>query len=86
MPDLGEVYKGHRDDRAVGHQLAEEAVAVDTLRAGHLMVLLHFGNMSQDTVRYNSELFAREVMPKVSGLFSDWEDTYWPAPSPVEAR
>ena len=38
------------------------------------MVLLHFGNMQQETVRYNTELFAREVMPKLSGLFSDWED------------
>jgi hypothetical protein len=49
-------------------------------------VLLHFGNMQQETVRYNTELFAREVMPKLSGLFSDWEDTYWPAPSPVAQR
>ena len=55
----------------------------DTLRAGHLMVLLHFGNMAQETVRYNTEMFAREVMPKVSGLFSDWENTYWPQNSPV---
>jgi alkanesulfonate monooxygenase SsuD/methylene tetrahydromethanopterin reductase-like flavin-dependent oxidoreductase (luciferase family) len=57
--------------------------AADTLRMGHLMVLLHFGNMKQEIVRYNSELFAREVMPKLSGLFSDWEDEYWPAPSPI---
>jgi alkanesulfonate monooxygenase SsuD/methylene tetrahydromethanopterin reductase-like flavin-dependent oxidoreductase (luciferase family) len=55
----------------------------DTLRCGHLMVLCHFGNMAKETVRYNSELFAREVMPKLSGLFSDWEDNWWPAPSPV---
>jgi alkanesulfonate monooxygenase SsuD/methylene tetrahydromethanopterin reductase-like flavin-dependent oxidoreductase (luciferase family) len=55
----------------------------DTLHVGHLMVLLHFGNMPQSTVRYNSELFAREVMPKLSGLFSDWEDEYWPNQAPV---
>jgi alkanesulfonate monooxygenase SsuD/methylene tetrahydromethanopterin reductase-like flavin-dependent oxidoreductase (luciferase family) len=55
----------------------------DTLRVGHLMVLLHFGNMQQETVRYNIELFTREVMPKLSGLFSDWEDEYWPTNEPV---
>lgn len=57
----------------------------DTLRVGHLMVLVHFGNMPESTVRYNSERFAREVMPKLQGLFSDWEDNYWPAPSPIAA-
>jgi hypothetical protein len=50
------------------------------------MVLLHFGNMQQDTVRYNTELFAREVMPKVRGLFSDWEDEYWPSDATVVTR
>ncbi len=53
----------------------------DTLRVGHLMVLLHFGNMIKETVKYNTEFFAREVMPKLSGLFSDWEDEYWPSDS-----
>ncbi len=55
----------------------------DSLRVGHLMTLLHFGNMSEETVKYNTDLFTKEVMPKLSGLFSDWEDEYFPQNAPV---
>src|SRR4026208_819429 len=47
---------------------------------GNLMLLLQFGNMSKDTTMYNTRLFAEKVMPKVKGLFSEWEHKWWPKP------
>jgi alkanesulfonate monooxygenase SsuD/methylene tetrahydromethanopterin reductase-like flavin-dependent oxidoreductase (luciferase family) len=56
---------------------------VETLRCGHLMLLCHFGNMSEETVRYNSERFMRDVAPKLRDTFSEYEDPFWPKPSLV---
>jgi alkanesulfonate monooxygenase SsuD/methylene tetrahydromethanopterin reductase-like flavin-dependent oxidoreductase (luciferase family) len=56
---------------------------VDTLRVGHLMVLCHFGDMPEDTVRYNSERFMRDVAPKLRDTYSEWEDRWWPKPALV---
>ncbi|MEC7488389.1 MAG: LLM class flavin-dependent oxidoreductase [Pseudomonadota bacterium] len=53
------------------------------MNVGHLMTLLHFGNMSKDLTRYNTDLFARNVMPQIRDLFEDqWEDHWWPQPLP----
>jgi alkanesulfonate monooxygenase SsuD/methylene tetrahydromethanopterin reductase-like flavin-dependent oxidoreductase (luciferase family) len=51
-----------------------------SLNVGNLMLLLQFGNMSKDTTLYNTKLFAEKVMPKVKGLFSEWEHKWWPKP------
>ena len=51
-----------------------------SLNVGHLMLLLQYGNMSKDTTKYNTRLFAEKVMPKVKDLFGDWEDKWWPKP------
>jgi len=58
---------------------------VDTLRCGHLMLLCHFGDMPQETVRYNSERFMRDVAPKLRDKFSDWEDKWSPQTAKVSA-
>jgi alkanesulfonate monooxygenase SsuD/methylene tetrahydromethanopterin reductase-like flavin-dependent oxidoreductase (luciferase family) len=50
----------------------------DTLRVGHLMLLLQFGSMPRETVSYNSQRFAREVMPKLADRFGEYEDRWWP--------
>ena len=42
------------------------------------MLLCHFGNMSNETVLYNTTRFARDVMPKLRHRFSDYEDKWWP--------
>ena len=39
-------------------------VAVN-LNVGNLMLLLQFGNMSKELTRYNTQLFAEQVMPKL---------------------
>jgi alkanesulfonate monooxygenase SsuD/methylene tetrahydromethanopterin reductase-like flavin-dependent oxidoreductase (luciferase family) len=50
----------------------------DKLNVGHLMVLLHFGNMSRETTMYNTERFARDVIPRLRNRFSEWEDRWFP--------
>lgn len=50
----------------------------DKMRVGHLMLLLHFGDMPHERVLENTARFARDVMPKLRNRFSEWEDKWWP--------
>jgi alkanesulfonate monooxygenase SsuD/methylene tetrahydromethanopterin reductase-like flavin-dependent oxidoreductase (luciferase family) len=53
--------------------------AVEDLRVGNLMVLLHIGSMPHDLTLKNIDLFAREVMPHLRDLWDDqWENKWWP--------
>ena len=54
-------------------------VATD-LNVGHLMLLLQFGSMGKELAAYNTKLFADRVLPQLKGLFSEWEDRWWPQP------
>jgi alkanesulfonate monooxygenase SsuD/methylene tetrahydromethanopterin reductase-like flavin-dependent oxidoreductase (luciferase family) len=59
----------------------------DSLNVGHLMLLLHFGNLKKETVLYNTRRFAREVAPALRPRFGEWQDRWWPsspAPAPRE--
>jgi hypothetical protein len=44
------------------------------------MLLLQFGNMNKDVAKYNTGLFAEKVLPQLRGVFSEWEDRWWPQP------
>ena len=44
------------------------------------MLLLQFGNMGKELAKYNTKLFAEQVMPKLKPLFYEWEDRWWPQP------
>ena len=79
--DRGYVIVGSPEE--VAEQLQEVAV---NLNVGHLMLLLQFGNMSKELTRHNTELFATRVMPRLKGLFADWEDRWWPRPMPAATR
>jgi alkanesulfonate monooxygenase SsuD/methylene tetrahydromethanopterin reductase-like flavin-dependent oxidoreductase (luciferase family) len=79
--DKGYVIVGSPDD--VVEQLREVAV---NLNVGHLMLLLQFGNMSKQLAKYNTRLFADKVMPKMKGLFSEWNDRWWPQPMETGQR
>ena len=68
---------------SVRQQLEEAAKA---LHVGQMMVLLQFGSMPPELVRKNTELFAREVLPHVRGLWSDYEDRWWVKPLPAGER
>ena len=71
----GYVIIGSPDE--VAEQLREVAV---NLNVGHLMVLLQFGSMSKALTRYNTKLFAEQVMPKLKDLHAGWDDRWWPKP------
>ncbi|HLZ08888.1 MAG TPA: LLM class flavin-dependent oxidoreductase, partial [Chloroflexota bacterium] len=52
---------------------------IETLRVGHLMLLMQFGDMPHDKALRSSELFAREVMPALKGTWGDWTDHWYPS-------
>ena len=60
----------------------ELAQAIRELRVGNLMLLLHFGDMPKDITLKNTELFAREVMPYVRDIWSEYETRWWPKTMP----
>ena len=56
--ESGYVIIGSPDE--VAAQLREVA---NNLNVGHLMLLLQFGDMGKDLAKYNTQLFAEQVMP-----------------------
>ena len=62
---------------SVRDQLEE---AIKKLRVGNLMVLLHIGSMPHDLTLKNIDLFSREVLPHLRGIWDDveWENQWWP--------
>ena len=80
--DQGYVIVGSPDE--VAEQLREVAI---NLNVGQLMLLLQFGNMPKQLVNYNTELFAKSVLPQIGELFDDhWENRWWPEPLAAEER
>ncbi len=77
--DRGYIIAGGID--TVVDRLTEVA---DTLNVGHLMVMLQFGNMPKDTVLYNTQRFADEVIPRLRDRFSEWDDKWWPTDTLVD--
>jgi len=73
MIDEGYVIIGGPD--TVRDKLEEVA---RSLRVGHLMVLLHFGNMRPEVVQQNTDLFAQKVIPGLRDVFSEYDDRWWP--------
>jgi hypothetical protein len=57
------------------------------LNVGNVLMLLHFGNMSRQLTKYNTNLFATKVLPQIKDVFEDkWEHHWWPKPMPVQQR
>ncbi|MBV9785770.1 MAG: LLM class flavin-dependent oxidoreductase [Acidisphaera sp.] len=79
--DNGYVIIGSPEE--VTEQLREVA---RTLNVGHLMLLLQFGNMGKELVKYNTRLFAGKVMPGLRDVFPEWQDRWWPQPLRRDAR
>jgi alkanesulfonate monooxygenase SsuD/methylene tetrahydromethanopterin reductase-like flavin-dependent oxidoreductase (luciferase family) len=73
--DNGYLVIGSPDE--VAEQLRELAT---TLNVAQLMLLLQFGNLPSETVKYNTRLFAEQVIPKLRPLFGEWENRWWPKP------
>ncbi len=69
------------------NEVAEQLREVSTqLNVGHLMLLLQYGNMSKDLTRYNTKLFAEQVMPKLKDVHANWTDHWWPQPMEAAQR
>ena len=80
--DKGYVIIGSPDE--VAGQLREVAI---NLNIGHLMLLLQFGNMGKELTLHNTELFAKQVMPQINGLFeNEWQDEWWPQTMAASTR
>ncbi len=79
--DQGYILAGSPE--SVAEQLEEAARA---LNVGHMMVLLQFGSMPPELVRKNTELFAKEVMPRVRPVFDEYQDDWWIKPLPEADR
>src|SRR5215831_5570900 len=60
--------------------------AMKSLNCGHLMILIQVGSMPPELVRKSTELFAREVMPHLRDLWSEWEDKWSPCGLPQHER
>ncbi len=56
------------------------------LRFGQLMLLLQFGNMDKQLAKYNSRLYAEQVMPQLQDVWSEWENHWWPTPMAAADR
>jgi alkanesulfonate monooxygenase SsuD/methylene tetrahydromethanopterin reductase-like flavin-dependent oxidoreductase (luciferase family) len=81
MIDQGYIVAGSPD--SVCEQM--ERVA-KSLRVGHLVCLLHFGDMPNELCRHSTEMLAHRVLPKLRGLWSEYEDHWSPRPMPSEDR
>jgi alkanesulfonate monooxygenase SsuD/methylene tetrahydromethanopterin reductase-like flavin-dependent oxidoreductase (luciferase family) len=52
-----------------------------TMRIGHLLALLQFGNLDRERTMFNVRLFAEKVLPQLKDLWEDeWEDHWWIKP------
>jgi hypothetical protein len=62
----------------VRDRLKEEVIK--TLNVGNLMVLLQIGSMPHELALENIELFGREVLPGLRGIWDDegWVNRWWP--------
>jgi alkanesulfonate monooxygenase SsuD/methylene tetrahydromethanopterin reductase-like flavin-dependent oxidoreductase (luciferase family) len=80
--EKGYVLVGSPDE--VAEKLQEVAV---NLNVGQMMLLLQYGNMKKEIANYNTELFAKRVIPQLRDLFDDrWENRWWPTPMEADER
>jgi len=54
--------------------------ALTHMHVGHLMLLLQMGDLPDALARENTQRFARDVMPHLKDLWSEYEDHWYPAP------
>ena len=68
-------------------QVAEKLrQVIHDLRFGQLMLLLQFGNMDKQLAKYNSRLYAEQVIPQLQDVWSEWENHWWPTPMAAADR
>ena len=60
--------------------------AMQSLNCGHLITGIHMGSMPTELALKTTELFAREVMPHLRDMWSEWEDKWSPRPLSTSER
>jgi alkanesulfonate monooxygenase SsuD/methylene tetrahydromethanopterin reductase-like flavin-dependent oxidoreductase (luciferase family) len=81
MIERGYIVAGSPD--SVAEQMHKVATS---LKCGHLVCLLHFGDMPNELCRYSTELLATRVLPQIRPIWSEYEDRWSPRPMPRENR
>ena len=81
MIDHGFIVAGSPD--SVCEQMEKVA---KTLRLGHIVCLMHIGDMPNDKCRYSTDLFARSVLPRLKPIWGEYEDRWSPRPMPRDDR
>jgi len=81
MIDKGYIVAGSPD--SVAEQIEK---VVDSLKIGHLVCLLHFGDMPNDLCRYSTEMFATKVIPQMRSKWKGYEDHWSPKPMALQDR
>lgn len=56
-----------------------EAAARES-QIGNWISLMHLGDMPREKAMHNIELFSSQVLPKLKGIFSEFDDPWWPKP------
>jgi len=53
------------------------------LKVGHIVALMHIGDMPYETCLYNTRLFAQKVIPRLRDTWKGYEDRWSPNPLPA---
>ena len=53
---------------------------------GHIVSLLHMGDMPMEKTLYNTEMFAKRVIPQLRDIWSEYEDHWMPNPLAADDR
>ena len=59
---------------------------ISSLKVGHLVCLLHFGDMPNELCQYSTKLFASEIIPQMRNKWAEYEDHWSPKPMPAADR
>ncbi|MCB1745770.1 MAG: LLM class flavin-dependent oxidoreductase [Gammaproteobacteria bacterium] len=81
MIDQGFIVAGSPD--SVAEQMEKVA---RTLRLGHIVCLLHIGDMPNELCKASTDLFASKVIPQLRSVWGEYEDRWSPKPMPREDR
>ncbi len=81
LVERGFIVAGSPDD--VAEQFRDLA---EKLKVGHIVSLLHMGDMPMEKTLYNTEMFATRVIPQLRDIWSEYEDHWMPNPLPADDR
>ena len=61
------------DGATADEALSQLEELIKTLRVGNIICGIHVGDMPPDKTRHSTELFARNVMPHLKGIWKDYD-------------